>query len=188
MILAGGAGRRMGADKALVPVGGVPMVERVARAMREVADDVVVSGRRSPLAGCAPLPDDRPARRGPLAGLATALRVAEGRQVLLVAVDQPLVRAATLRELAQLAAPGAAVVPVDGGARQVTCAVYPAAWAAPAEAEDEADGSIQSLLDRLPVREVARQEWARWGEDGRSWLSVDDDAALARAEELLAGD
>jgi hypothetical protein len=72
-------------------------------------------------------------------------------------------------------------VPVDEGARQVTCAAYPAAWAEAADVEDEAGGSIQSLLDRLPHREVAPAEWAAWGEDGRSWYSVDTPEAAAAA-------
>ena len=180
-IVAGGGSRRMGIDKALVEVGGVPMVERVAAAMGTVVPEIVIVGRAEPLAGLAAFPDDRPARRGPLAGLATALRVADGRDVLLVAVDQPLVRAETLRRLSP------AAVPLDGGARQVTCAMYPGAWAAEAAVEDEAGGSIQSLLDRMSMREVPPEEWRSWGEDGRSWLSVDSPDDIARAERILAG-
>ena len=183
--MAGGGSRRMGEDKALVAVGGVPMAARVVAAVAQVTADHVVVGRDAPLAGVPAVPDDRPARRGPLAGLATALRVAAGRDVLLVAVDQPLVRPDTLRNL--LALTGGAVLPVAGGVRQVTCALYPAEWAAEAAQEDEDGGSIQSLLDRMPVREVPPDEWRAWGEDGRSWLSVDSPDDLARAERLLAG-
>ncbi len=187
VVLAGGAARRMGADKALVAVGGTPMIARVTAALATVTPEVIVSGRAEGWGGYPGLADDRPARRGPLAGLATALGASGGRPVLLVAVDQPLVRAATLRALASRAAPDRAVLPVDGGARQVTCAVYPGAWAAEAAAEDEAGGSIQSLLDRMPCVEIAPAEWRAWGEDGRSWLSVDAAADVARAEALLAG-
>lgn len=180
VILAGGGSTRMGRDKALVDVAGRPLVGWVAGALAAVTPEVIVIGRHEGIAGLTALPDDHPARRGPLAGLATALRRAGGRPVLLVAVDQPWVRIQTLAALLELAGPVHAVVPIEGGARQVTCAVYPAAWTARAAAEDEAGGSIQSLLDRLPVREVEEVEWAAWGEDGRSWFSVDT-AASRRA-------
>lgn len=186
-ILAGGRASRMGQDKALVPVGGVPMVERVAGALAAVAADVLVVGRQGPLAGLRCLPDDLPGPRGPLAGLATALGVAAGRPVLLVAVDQPLVRPATLAQLASRAQPARAVVPVAGGARQVTCALYPGTWEADAAAELDRGGSIQSLLDRLPFEAVDEAAWRVWGEDGRSWMSVDAPGDVDRAEALLAG-
>jgi molybdopterin-guanine dinucleotide biosynthesis protein A len=177
-ILAGGRSLRMGTDKALVTVGGIPMVEWVGAAVKAVVGDVAVIGRADPMAGIPAVPDLSPGARGPLRGLVAALRYGSGRPVLLVAVDQPLVRPATLRSLLGLFE-GGAVVPVDGGVRQPTCAVYPGTWAPAAEEEDRRGGSIQSLLDRLPHREVVPEEWAAWGEDGRSWHSVDtpDEAA-----------
>jgi len=178
-ILAGGRSQRMGTDKALVRVGGIVMVERVAAALRRAGAEVVVVGRTEPIAGIPAIPDWRPGPpRGPLPGLVAALRHGAGRPVLLVAVDQPLVQPATLRRLAALVA-DRAVVPVDRGVRQTTCAAYPAAWAVEAGREDRSGGSIQSLLDRLPHREVAPEEWAAWGEDGRSWHSVDTPEAAA---------
>ncbi len=178
VILAGGGSTRMGRDKALLEVAGKPMVEWVAGALAASATEVMIIGRSGGEGGLAAVPDDRPARRGPLAGLATALRRAGARPVLLVAVDQPWVRSSTLGALLDLAGPVHAVVPIDGGARQVTCGVYPAAWAGRAAAEDEAGGSIQSLLDELPFRRVEVDEWSGWGEDGRSWFSVDTPGAL----------
>ncbi len=187
VVLAGGRARRMGRDKAQVEVDGIPMAQRVATALYQVTPDVVCVGRDRGLAGLRCIPDRLPGPRGPLAGLVTALASAGG-PVVLVAVDQPLVRPATLRELVALASPGRAAVPVAGGARQVTCAVYPAGWAAEAAAEDDAGGSIQSLLDRLGAREVPEDVWASWGEDGRSWFSVDAPEDVAAAEALLRGD
>ena len=178
VILAGGRSMRMGIDKALVPVGGRPMVEWIAAALQVVVDEVVIVGRGESLAGIPAIPDLRPGPRGPLAGLVSALHHTAGRSVLLVAVDQPLVQHATLQGLADLL-DGVAVVPTDDGARQTTCAAYPGAWAAEADLEDRSGGSIQSLLDRLPYREVGQEEWSAWGEDGRSWHSVDTSEAAA---------
>jgi molybdopterin-guanine dinucleotide biosynthesis protein A len=168
----------MGTDKAAVNVAGMPMVEWVADTLRSVTHELVVVGRTGTLAGIECVPDDHPEHRGPLSGLATALRFAGGKSVVLVAVDQPWVRGATLQRLLDLAGPLHAVIPVDGDSRQVTCAVYPAAWAGRAAEKDAAGGSIRSLLDDLPFRPVEAAEWTAWGEDGRSWFSVDTEEAL----------
>jgi len=178
VILAGGGASRMGRDKALVEIAGRPMVEWVADAVRTVTSNAIVLGRSGTLAGLECVPDDHPARRGPLAGLSTALRLTDGQPVLLVAVDQPWVRVDTLRALGSLAGPLHAVVPIAQNTRQVTCAIYPDSWAERAIAEDAADGSIQSLLDDLLHRPIEESEWRAWGEDGRSWFSIDTEEAL----------
>jgi molybdopterin-guanine dinucleotide biosynthesis protein A len=166
VVLAGGSSLRMGSDKALVEIAGRPMVEWVADALSAVCESVLVVGREGHLAGYRCLPDAWPVR-GPLTGLATALGLDE--QVIAVGVDQPFVRIDTLRQLA--GEPGT-LVPFDEQ-RQVTCAAYASSLRADAEQEAEGNGSIQSLLDRVPFRQVEDAEWRSWGEDGRSWFSVD---------------
>ena len=182
-VLAGGASSRMGVDKATVEIEGRSMLDRVAASLELVADRLVVAGRSSPVSGLPGLPDPSPGRAGPLAGLAAALQEANrlgAEAVMLIAVDQPFVRPETLGRLINGYA-GQAVVPIADGVRQVTCAVYPADWETEAMTEVETGGSIQSLLDRMPCTEVLSDEWIGWGEDGRSWFSVDDSAALAVA-------
>ena len=178
VILAGGGASRMGRDKALVQISGRPLVEWVATALGSVTDHLIVLGRSGTLAGIECVPDDYPARRGPLAGLATALRIAKGEPVLLVAVDQPWVRSETLAALLEQAGPLHAVVPIDRGARQVTCGIYPGAWAERAAAEDADNGSVQSLLDEMLLLPIDEAEWQTWGEDGRSWFSIDTEKDL----------
>jgi molybdopterin-guanine dinucleotide biosynthesis protein A len=179
-VLAGGSSRRMGRDKAQVTVLGRTMLEHVAGALGEAADLVIVAGRTD-LEGLEGVADPGNHPAGPLAGLVAALeRAGDGGAgaVVLVAVDQPFVRARTLAHLLEVF-DGEAVVPVADGVRQVTCAVYPSAWLDEARGELEAGGSIQSLLDRMPHVAVPPRQWARWGEDGASWFSVDDETALA---------
>lgn len=171
----------MGRDKAMIQFAGASMADWVARAVGTVLDGVVAFGRTGTVAGIGCVPDHGPPHRGPLAGLVRALQLAGGRGVLLVGVDQPLLRSETLRRLIEAAEPDAAVVPVDRGIRQVTCALYPGSWRAEAERRDAAGGSLRSLLRRLPVREVGPTEWRAWGEDGRSWFSVDSPEALHQA-------
>ncbi|MGQ0848093.1 MAG: molybdenum cofactor guanylyltransferase [Actinomycetota bacterium] len=161
VVLAGGASRRMGRDKASVLVGDRPMIDWVNDALRSVCARVLTFGGPGGLA-------DHPGGGGPLAGLAAALAL--GEPLLAVALDQPWVREETLARLADV---GETAVPIDQGMRQVTCGCYFPNLALEAANETEAGGSIQSLLDRTRPLEITEGVWRTWGEDGRSWFSVD---------------
>ncbi len=157
----------MGSPKADVTVAGRTMLHWVREALDQVTpESVVVGGAEFP---------DRFGGAGPLAGLASVLEM--GRPVLTVAVDQPWVRAETLRLLVTLEP---ASIPMAGGSRQVTCATYPAEWASETVNELQAGGSVQSLLDRLSHNEVKEDVWRGWGEDGRSWFSADTEEAVGQ--------
>ena len=165
----------MGRDKADVAVAGLSMLQRVATTLSQVTDRVVLLGPDREGWECWP---DSVHAQGPLAGIATALERADRSRVFAVAVDHAFVRAETLLRLAEIDSV-LPVVPVDHtGMRQVTCAVYPVSIAGEAAEEASMGGSIQTLLDRVAFRPVAPEEWKQWGEDGRSWYSVDSDEAL----------
>jgi len=176
-VLAGGASTRMGRDKGMVALGGRSMAEWVVKAGSSVGE-VLVVGRRGTLAGVPAVPDPGHTRGGPLAGLVAAFGQAGSRAVLLVAVDQPWVRPETLRRLADLG-DATPIVPVAEGHRQTTCALYPPHLAAEAEAMLTAGGSLRRLLAAAGCTDIEPPAWREWGEDGRSWFSVDDDASAA---------
>lgn len=166
----------MGRDKADVLVDGATMLDRVAKTLSPLVDQMVLLGPDRDGWVCWP---DSVHTQGPLAGLATALTRTETRHVLVVAVDHAFVRTATLSELITRGN-GLPVVPVDeSGVRQVTCALYPRSIAEAATEEATLGGTVQTLLDRVSFRPVIPQEWRSWGEDGRSWYSVDSEDALA---------
>ncbi len=70
-VLAGGASRRFGSDKAQALIDGRPMLDHVLDALRPQVDAVVVCGRQ--WRGEVMLDDLRSERIGPLAGLEAAL-------------------------------------------------------------------------------------------------------------------
>jgi molybdopterin-guanine dinucleotide biosynthesis protein A len=99
-ILAGGASRRMGRDKAALDAGEGPLLERSVRLGLDLGLPVLVVGRERPDGW--PLPDVRFARdripgQGPLGGLVTALELAS--PVLAVACDLPRLDGECLRWL-----------------------------------------------------------------------------------------
>ena len=176
-ILTGGRSTRMGRDKADVEIEDETMLSLVSRALSPCVGRTVLLGPDRE--GWESWPDAVHAQ-GPLAGIATALARATSDRVILLAVDQPFVRTATLQELIGVES-GLPVVPVDEtGTRQVTCAIYPTTIASTAAEEAGAGGSIQTLLDTVSFTPVAPDEWRSWGEDGRSWFSVDTEDDLAK--------
>jgi len=180
VILAGGESTRMGTDKAMFELRGRPMVAWVADAMTGF-DKLVVVGRRGGLAGLDAVSDLHTRAAGPLSGLQTALTVFRWPLVL-VAVDQPLVRPETLARLAARAARNETAICVDGRP-QVTCAAYATTCLDEANRQLRTGGSIQHMLKSIPWTEVGRPVWSSWGEDGRSWFSMDTPDSLIAAEQ-----
>lgn len=91
-VIAGGASRRMGRDKASITADGSTWLQRVVRRALDTGAPVVVAGRTEPedwsLQGVRFVVDDQPGL-GPIGGIRTALRHC-GSGVLAVACDQPL--------------------------------------------------------------------------------------------------
>ncbi|HEY1764883.1 MAG TPA: molybdenum cofactor guanylyltransferase [Opitutaceae bacterium] len=140
VVLAGGQGRRMGRDKALIERDGVSLWRRQVGVLRRAgAERVVVIRRREQ----APLghPDcrtDVAAGAGPLAGLQMAFGIGRPRWVAVLAVDMPEIdaawfawlrgfcgegRGAIARHAAGLE-PLAAIYPGDAGSAVVGCLVH----------------------------------------------------------------
>jgi molybdopterin-guanine dinucleotide biosynthesis protein A len=129
VVLAGGDGRRIGGDKAIVELEGRALVLYPIEALHEICDDVAVVAKRDTvlpaLGGIADVWIEPDEPRHPLCGIVHALQLASGRPVIVVAVDLPLVDVDTLRLLAELDRGGApAVVPRAHGRLQPFCALY----------------------------------------------------------------
>ena len=174
VILAGGESRRMGRDKALVEFEGEEMWRRQLRLLQALEPiEILVSGpRRAEFPATLRSLEDAGPSRGPLAGLVTVLRAAQGVHVLVVAIDLPLMKAEVLEGLRRLAGPGRGVVPfvVDAEKRkkfyEPLAAIYPRECLPTAERQlAGSDWSMQSfvrhaaesgLLVELEIAPVAR--------------------------------
>ncbi len=129
VVLAGGRGRRLGGDKAIVELDGVALLLYPLRALAAVTHSQAVVAK-----GDTELPELPPGvatwrepdvPRHPLTGVTHALRCARGASVLCCAVDLPLLNAPTLQRLLD-ADDGlhACVVPRVDGHLEPLCALW----------------------------------------------------------------
>jgi phospholipid/cholesterol/gamma-HCH transport system ATP-binding protein len=160
-ILAGGKSTRMGADKALVPLEGRPLLVRAMELARSVTSDVRIVGSAEKFASFGPVVEDIFRDSGPLAGIHAALRNSSSDLNLILAVDLPFVSPAFLRYLVARARDSAAVVTVAraGGGCQPLCAVYRQKFADRAEAALRAGHfKIDALFDSVPTDVITETE------------------------------
>ncbi|MTK04689.1 molybdenum cofactor guanylyltransferase [Micromonospora sp. CP22] len=202
VVLAGGAGRRMGGrDKPAMPVGGVPMRERVLAAVADASPRIVV-GPGPAVAGVR-LTREVPPGGGPVAAVAAGLALLDTDvpAVALLAADLPLLTRSAVGDLLDqlhrtgverhdgaTSASGAAVdgaCYVDGaGRRQTLCGVWrPAALRTALDrltvrrGGDVTGAPLRELLADLSVRAVS------WHGDGpEPWFDCDTERDLRRAE------
>lgn len=183
-LLAGGRGRRLGGDKAVVALDGRPLLTYPLAALRAVLPEVAVVAKQGtslpPVVPEPPVWIEPDAPRHPLTGIVHALRCAGGRPVLVCAVDLPLVTPELVRRLAGEAFGGAgAVVPRAGGASQPLFAIY-APDALPVLARSGDMASVREVVARLGAREVDL------GDDEALLCNVNAPEDLLRASALRA--
>jgi len=162
-ILAGGASSRMGRDKALLEIGGVPLLVRTARLLEPLTPAVTVIGppeRYSGL-GLRVVPDDS-AGLGPLAGLATALRISRTEWNLVLGCDLPYLSAAWLEWLIlrALDSPADALVPETSRGLEPLCAIYRARCAGKLTAALAV--GVRKVTDAVAALAPERMTPAQW--------------------------
>lgn len=155
IILAGGAGRRLGgADKALVVVGADRLLDRAVAAVRDAGRIIVVGPSRPIDAGVLFTREDPPGA-GPAAAIAHAVRFATTDVVVVLAVDVPFAAAAVPRLLAALPGHDAAMIVDAAGSRQPLLAAY-RTRALRDRADDQpwANRAVRALVEPFAVAEV----------------------------------
>lgn len=200
VILAGGAASRFGGlPKGLELVDGRRIVDRVAHALQEVTDDLLMIANAADASSW--LPGVRTAadlRRGfgALGGLHAALSHA-GRDILLVAWDMPFVSAALLGELRRIgeggrdaghhevefiASPDVVIPESDGSRRGVEplCAWYsPRCLPAISACLDADDLRVIGFHEQVRVQRMPLARVQDFGDPARLFSNVNTQADLA---------
>jgi molybdopterin-guanine dinucleotide biosynthesis protein A len=194
VILTGGLSTRLGRDKASEVLLGRSLLQRVIDRLDGLVDEYVIvtaAGQALPgVEAMAPVSSVQDAyeRVGPLGGIYSGLSAMRGARAVTVACDMPLLQPALLSELLRLAPGHDAVVPVnEGGLPEPLCAVY-AKTCLPAIKQriDAGAFKVTVFFESVDVLYVEPAAWWRFDPDGLSFLNVNREQDLRRAEALIA--
>ncbi len=173
-ILAGGASRRMGRDKATVEFEGEPMISRVAEALAACLERVRVvlrPGSASPID--LPRIDDRLDVRAPVSGLHAALSACKTTAVLVTPCDAPEIEPRLLLALLALTPTRDnidAIVPLGADGHEPLLAVYrPSALPVLERRVEAGKLSLRGLLEDIRVRSVPIESLRPFDPDLRSF-------------------
>lgn len=188
-ILVGGQSRRMGREKALLELDGVPLALRAANLLRPYVAEVTLLGppERFGHLGVRALADRRPGR-GPLEALSGALADSPCDWNLFLACDLPFLEGKFLEALLgrALAGRAQAVVPRTADGWQPLCAAYHRNCMPAMEKALARDSTgIVEVLPALKVDVIAREELARLGFSERSFRNINTPADWEAARREL---
>jgi molybdenum cofactor guanylyltransferase len=181
----------MGREKALLEIGGTPLIVRTAALLAGVASGPIIIGPASLFAplGLAAVPDDFP-ESGPLGGIATALRVSTEEWNLVVACDLPYLTREWLDHLVEcaMASECDAIVPTSERGAEPLCAMY----------RKRCDAAIRAALRRgirkvtsgltdLRVGEIEPADWKAFDSHGLLFKNMNSPAEYEEARLRLGG-
>ena len=189
-LLAGGSSTRMGGgQKFRLPLGGVPIIERVRARLLPQVDELIISARAAGLEdlGLRAVLDRQP-DAGPLGGIHAALvwvATTHGTDVLVLTVpaDTPFLPGDLAQRLTAGREGGAEIATAASGSGiHPTVSLWPAALASTVEAwiAQQADRSIRGFL---ATRRVATVDF---GGTVDPFFNINRPADLVEAERLLA--
>lgn len=191
MILVGGVSSRMGTNKALLPIGGISILQRVVTAAQSVGQDVLlITGDPEPYRDLKlpTIPDIRP-HYGPLMGLFSGLMAAQHELALLLACDMPFVSGPMLHHMVALAPGYDIVIPRTEDGLHPLYALYRRSTCLPAieQAIDRGQRRMVSFFGQMRLRELDAGEIAVADPAGLALMNVNTPADLAAARAYAAG-
>lgn len=186
-ILAGGRSRRMRQDKALLPIGGRSVIERVLDRVVPLSDDVTiitdVPGKYRHL-DYRMIGDIFPGK-GSLGGIYTAIHAAQYLRCVVVACDMPFLNTDLLRYLAGLAPGFDVVVPRIEEFPETMHAVYGKGCLEPIKSRLLADQlKIIGFFEDVGVRYVERDDLSRFDPTFRSFININTPTDLERVKRM----
>jgi molybdopterin-guanine dinucleotide biosynthesis protein A len=189
-VLAGGGSTRFGQDKALVEVGGKPMLARMVELLRGAAKEAkVVAVRGKYEAFGVEIVEDRWPGEGPLGGIITALEDAAGTAAraewnLIVSCDMPFLTREWLGFLTERGRKSKAqvVVPYSTHGPEPLCACYRTdAVGALRVAFESGVRKVTQGLQHVTTEVLDEAEWKRFDSAGRLFWNMNTQADYEEA-------
>ncbi len=188
-VQAGGKSSRMGEDKALIRLAGIPLIERVLARIDGLADEILITTNRPETLAHLNLRmvGDEVPGAGALHGLKTALSAARGEFVLVLSCDTPFVSRELLEHLLSRAHEADAIVPKDGDKYEPLQAIYNRARCIPAVEAALVSGErrMVSFYPKVHVLPIEEHVLSNLDPSGLSFFNVNTAEDLERAEQLL---
>jgi molybdopterin-guanine dinucleotide biosynthesis protein A len=188
VILAGGLSRRLGRDKAIEPIGGQPLIQRVIQRVEQLSQEIVVVVADQDRASGLPLDPahrvvlDRYPGTGSLGGIFSGLDAANNQWTLIVACDMPFLNLSLFRRMLALTEDADAVVPVIEGRPEPTHALYSKACLPFIEPKLIAgDLKISGFYDQVRVKYLPEEDVAALDPEFLSFFNVNTPEDLDRA-------
>ena len=168
-MLAGGAGRRLGAEKSLIEFQGRPLIQWSAAKLSRICDEIVIVARgkeqadkMKDLVPGAKIACDEVSGFGPVAGLKAGMGAACGEYAVAIGCDLPFINTAVIVRLFELSEGFDAAVPVrEDGVLETLHAVYHSKKMAQACAKAISQGRRRIIaplsylhINQVPVREL----------------------------------
>jgi molybdopterin-guanine dinucleotide biosynthesis protein A len=198
ILLAGGLGSRLGSDKALQPVAGKALIQRVIDRVSGLSDEflVVIARNASSSRYSEVLPkfirviSDEPEGKTPLVGIVTGLRAMRSQYAIVLSCDIPFVNKQVIQLLLERASGADAAVPVSkAGNLEPLQAVYrkePMLHEAE-EALARGDLAPATVIDRLArvIYVSIEDEIKALDPELRTFFNVNTRQDVAKAELML---
>ena len=211
VILAGGKSRRMGENKALLQLGGDPLIEHVIHRMHRVTDELLLitnSPTEYTYLGL-PMHGDILPGTGALGGIYTGLTHASYDTVCCVACDSPFLEPKLLTYLISVLGEYDAVMPYTYRSRQTPfcrntdigvtnpthdgqiilqtlCAAYAKRCLPIIERMiQESDLRVHALAERAHVQRVSPEIWEEFDPEGRSFFNINTPEDFERADAYI---
>jgi len=192
LVLLGGESRRMGQNKALLPVGGIPIVQRVLNTLEALGAEIKLIGNDAEPylhLGHPIIPDIEP-NLGPLMGLYSGLLASNNELNLLLACDMPFASRPLLTLLLTLSDGYDVIIPRTENGLHPLCAVYRRSICLPLirTALDAHCRRVISFFDEVRVREVGPDELQLVDPDGVALMNVNTPEELVKARSIAAAE
>jgi molybdopterin-guanine dinucleotide biosynthesis protein A len=189
IILAGGQSSRLGQNKALIPVGGQPLVQRVVDRLSQVVRRIVRVTKSPSQFQFLDLQmvSDHYAGVGALAGLHAGLAAIDADYGLVVGCDMPFLNPALLHYMVSLAPDYDAVIPHVGAYYEPLHAIYSKRCIGPIEQRIQAGGRrLHRICEGMRVRYLTEAEIEEHDPARLAFFNVNSQQDLAQMYDLLA--